>query len=196
MEGRNPRFEDSLTASQPCLCPDQVPAAAGAPDCEQTSIPQPPAAAQGLKDPVPFWPKRGLRSVPPPEWAQRLAEEAADQEDGYWDPLRLAASLRIRVEIKSLAAQKGGLEGYLRVGDPFVIVCDPAPGPEGTDALRLRVAHELAHTLFFDWRVSPPKETCGPFSSPDEEAFCNAFAASLLAHAPAAGSSQAALRNR
>jgi hypothetical protein len=43
---------------------------------------------------------------------------------------------------------------------------------------RFRIAHEIAHSFFYDRRTSPPLRTRPPSSS--EEGFCDAFAASLL----------------
>jgi Zn-dependent peptidase ImmA (M78 family) len=64
-------------------------------------------------------------------------------------------------------------------GSPFEIFCDTWVRDGDESRIAFRIAHELGHTLFYDWGQSPPKQLI-PTSSAEEQ-FCDQFAESFLA---------------
>jgi hypothetical protein len=62
----------------------------------------------------------------------------------------------------------------------FVIICDPWFPPGNEMRIPFRIAHELAHTLFYDWDERPPPMMGSAGSSRAAEAFCDEFAQALL----------------
>ncbi|HSO96898.1 MAG TPA: hypothetical protein VLV81_12760 [Acidimicrobiia bacterium] len=115
------------------------------------------------------------------EMAHRLAESVRRESPGRaCDPVALAAQLDIRVSFKALSAERGGLEAALvpDVDGPFEIICDPWVDPHNEQGLSFRIAHELAHTLFYDWSLTPPRRLVT--DSVKEEEFCDDFACRLL----------------
>jgi hypothetical protein len=100
-----------------------------------------------------------------------------------WDPFQLTAALGIRVRFEPLAAGDRGIQSMLlpeREGS-FTIVCDPwiAPYAGSEVVIRERLAHELAHTLFYDWRTAPPSLVNPSVVGNALEQFCDAFADAL-----------------
>lgn len=126
-----------------------------------------------------LWPTPALRTVPRLDLAARVAELVVAVNRGERDPLRLSYELGIRVTVRELSAVTGGLEAALvpDFGHTFEVICDPSSREDSTSPIRFRVAHEIAHTLFYDWTEEPPRRT-GPGGAA-EEAFCDAFAAAL-----------------
>ncbi len=127
-----------------------------------------------------FWPRTGRRAVPSVESAIKEAAGVV-LRSGQRDPERLAEALGIVVRFCTLRAELGGLEAAL-VPDfarPFEILCDPwtATG-EDHQQIKFRVAHELAHTFFYDWTAQPPRQLRSPSAA--EEAYCDAFAGALV----------------
>lgn len=128
-----------------------------------------------------FWPRPALQQVPTTEVAHRLAASVRQEAPGHaHDPIALAAELDIRVSFKTLNAEGGGLEAALvpDVHGPFEIVCDPWIDAGNDHRLSFRIAHELAHTLFYDWSLTPPQRLVA--DSVEEEQFCDDFARYLL----------------
>jgi len=151
-----------------------------------------------------LWPPEPLRRVPAS--GQATAQQAARLrhallgELGPADPIRdiaaLCSAAGCRLEEKELRGTGGGLQALLiPVGDRFEVVVDARPPARGHHAgarlqaevhrhrLRFRVAHELAHTLFFQ-RI--PKLRRRVPNSLDQERFCDEFAAELLVPSVAA----------
>jgi hypothetical protein len=128
------------------------------------------------------WPRPALRHVPAQGVAERLAQSVASQGPDSWDPLVLVERLQIPVRYQPLRAAEGGLEATIISNSThgFEIVCDEWLPDQTPDRLRFRVAHELAHTLFFDWANNPPRRVNG-WATAEEERFCDEFAEALLA---------------
>ena len=127
------------------------------------------------------WPRPALRCVPAQGVAERLAQSVASQGPDSWDPLVLVERLRIPVRYQPLRAAEGGLEAAIvsSLDHEFEIVCDEWLPDQDSDRLRFRVAHELAHTLFFNWSDNPPSRVSE--RTDEEERFCDEFAEALLA---------------
>jgi hypothetical protein len=102
------------------------------------------------------------------------------------DPDTIAMRLGWRVQERELSAAAGGLQAVLApmLRGGFTIVVDPRPTPAEVKSRRtpravrsIRIAHELGHALFYE-RGRPPTRAHAPL--PDEEHFCDVFAAALL----------------
>jgi hypothetical protein len=108
-----------------------------------------------------------------------LARGVVDREPGFADPEKLAEALGIPIRLVSLAAAQGGLEAVLLpdFDTRFVILCDPWVEGRDTQRVAFRIAHELAHTLFYDWDQRPPCRL--RVSTRAEEDFCDEFAGAL-----------------
>lgn len=105
---------------------------------------------------------------------------------GVLDPYRVCERFGWVVRLDRLDARTGGQQAALlpRWEGGFTLVVDPDLTPierhanaETADVLRLRVAHELAHTLFYS-ETAPPRRAIP--ASRAEEDFCDAFAWALL----------------
>jgi hypothetical protein len=96
--------------------------------------------------------------------------------------LILAEALDIPVRFERLGAADGGIEALLMPDREhrFVITCDPWVPLSNGKRIAFRVAHELAHTLFYDWTLLPPRMVRRAISTPALEAFCDQFAGSFL----------------
>jgi hypothetical protein len=117
-------------------------------------------------------------------------------DDGTIDMWRSMETFGWTVELRTLRAPDGGLQACLIPSEQggFVVWVDDRPSPsevaageeaeergQSSPLVRFRLAHELAHTLFYE-AGSPPTRRTQP--SPDEEAFCDDFAALLLVERP------------
>ncbi len=122
-----------------------------------------------------FWPRPSLHMAPSPQAAVRLAEIVAFYEPALTDPVIFAKKLGIKVRYRKIPSSRLGIEAWLtpRENGFDVIVDSNLEVPEA----KLRIAHEIAHTVFYDWRYSPPERTSR--GGPDEERFCDAFALAL-----------------
>lgn len=118
--------------------------------------------------------------VPSAAAARALARDIATRNADDADPFLLAAKLGIEVCFDTIDAEDGGTEALLvPYGDPpFEIICDPWVPPRRGDRIHFRVAHEVAHTMFYDWGATPPTRILRATRA--EERFCDAFARALL----------------
>ena len=155
---------------------------------------------RALKERPPVWPEVELTSVPPIGMGAALARElrATMRPDAGRISMReccLAAGIEFRQA--SLRPDQGGCEALLvplRSGQ-FRIVVDATPrnGWDETPTAvrttvarhrtRFRLAHELAHTLFYRKGEGPPARLLSSGSAA-EELFADEFARALLAPAP------------
>lgn len=137
------------------------------------------------RPPKAFWPRTGRSRVPRLEVAELEARTVVGKA-GHSDPSRLAHDLGIAVRFCTLEAAAGGLEAALipDFAQPFEILCDPwvPTGARWDQTTDRRIAHELAHTLFYDWGMTPPRHL--RLASREEEAFCDTFAETLIATEP------------
>jgi hypothetical protein len=136
-----------------------------------------------LPDGRKIWPRPGLRGVPPLETAEILGRTVGVQQPELSDPFLLAEALEVPIRFKKLGAERRGIEALIVPGgrSRFEIICDPWCPITDPSRQRFRVAHELAHTLFYDWAAAPPQKISA--GGRDEEDFCDQFAAALLAFA-------------
>jgi hypothetical protein len=109
---------------------------------------------------------------------------------GTLDPYRLCEHFGWQVRVEQLGARVGGQQAALlpRWGGGFTVLVDPdlTPAERSGNAdpvivARFRVAHELAHTLFYS-ETAPPRRAVA--LSPQEEGFCDAFAWALVSSSP------------
>lgn len=108
------------------------------------------------------------------------------------DVARVCKRLGVDVSIVSLGVPDGGAQGFLlpRADGGFRIEVDPEPrngwdavSPHLRDSLkrhreRFLIAHELAHTLFYEDGLSGPQRMA--FDSSRQEIFCDEMARALL----------------
>jgi hypothetical protein len=109
-----------------------------------------------------------------------------------FDVSRVCKRLGVDVSIVSLGVPEGGAQGFLlpRADGRFLIEVDPEPR-SGWDAVsphlrgslkrhreRFLIAHELAHTLFYEDSPSGPQRMA--FDSLRQEVFCDEMARALL----------------
>ncbi len=107
---------------------------------------------------------------------------------------RVAERLGCKVEDARLGGERGGIEAMLlpdRDSDLFTVRVDPTPHRGWSDVpadlrteiahrrRRFRVAHELAHTLFYDRRPGRAPERAAAVTEAEEQ-FCDEFARALL----------------
>jgi hypothetical protein len=154
---------------------------------------------------IPAWPEGPDHGVPNPEGA---ADYALQVRRGVLGGRRCLAPLRdlsplyragrFRVRERRLSAATGGDEGLLLPAPDgqFDLWVDPTPrgGWESVPAhlreslrrhrTRFRVAHEMAHSLFFERGHGTPRRR--QRNSVRQEQFCDAFASALLVPPPAA----------
>lgn len=145
------------------------------------------------------WPELCLGSVPGEDATVSLAARVRRAVFGARNPLTTPLDLDelcrlggFRVRERRLGGARGGLEGVLAParGDRFEIHVDPEP-PGGwsripaavrqslrRQRLRFRVAHEVAHSFFYDRDGDVPRRRLG--DSLRQEEFCDRFAAELL----------------
>lgn len=138
-----------------------------------------------------------LRHVPDEGEAIGLAERVrtalyGEQRDRVpFDPADACAKAGCRLEQRRLGGARRGLQALLVPRDDhFEVIVDPEPpggwsqvaaalrAPLATHRVRFRVAHELAHTLFFARDPSSLRRVAA--DSDEQEAFCDAFARALL----------------
>lgn len=129
-----------------------------------------------------------LVSVPCGDQASVLAElvrERLELGRGI-DLARVCSQLGWTIREERLGAAEGGQQAALlpRTSGGFTILIDPdltpaeAAAEKDIEAVeRIRLAHELAHTLFYS-ETTPPRR--GMETSPREEDFCDAFADAVL----------------
>ncbi len=105
---------------------------------------------------------------------------------GLLDPYGVCERFGWRIRVERLGARTGGQQAALlpRWAGGFTLLVDPDLTPaersanaETAEAMRFRVAHELAHTLFYS-ETAPPRRAIP--ASRAEEDFCDAFARALL----------------
>lgn len=138
------------------------------------------------------WPHRTLISVPPLRVAEDLASElrqvfvrGTDAEAGRCDLKTMCAVGGFSVHVATVDAPDRH-EALLIPKDRggFDIIVSPMTGdfskehPTVRHRLRFRIAHEIAHSFFYDRRHNPAKRTIA--GSPEEEEFCDRFASALL----------------
>jgi hypothetical protein len=133
-----------------------------------------------------FWPRPALWAVPTAKTAARLARQVAASQEAAWDPIVIVRALGIPVHLETLEAAEGNTEAMLLpdIDHRFVIICDPWVPPGDDERVRFRIAHELAHTLFYDWDHQYPRMTGSSGTSPSGELFCDQFAGALLSLIP------------
>lgn len=164
-------------------------------------IPQGLTQCKGLRP----WPDAPLSEIPGDEEAAKLAATVRERALGAADinaPLQDFGPFLgdgVRISRRRLAAAGGGDEAMLlaRPGG-FHILVDSEPrggwpdSGHSTDTerhrFRFRVAHELAHTVFYDRRWDTPRRRLG--NSELQEAFADAFARALLVPPAVAGTSE------
>lgn len=160
------------------------------PACDRTA---PAAATPGV------WPEFRLATIPGVEETTEIAARmrqlllgAADAMRPLRDIRELCRLGRFRMRERRLGGARGGLEAVLAPaeGDHFEIHVDPEPrgGWDRVPAparatlqrqrLRFRVAHEIAHSFFYERDGSVPRRRLAP--SAQQEEFCDRFAAELL----------------
>lgn len=146
-----------------------------------------------------------LNRVPPLGEVADVAREARRawglHQASRLDLDRICDRLGIEVSVLSMGAPGGGMQGLLipRRGGGFRIEVDPEPtngwesvAPPLYETLkrhrkRFLIAHELAHTLFFEDRYADrPRRVV--FDSPQQEIFCDELARALLVPRCAAAS--------
>jgi hypothetical protein len=137
---------------------------------------------------------RGLSAE---QHASLLSGSMTRAHDGTLDIWRSMESFGWKVELRQLRASEGGLQACLIPSEQggFVVWVDDRPSPSeaasgeaggkrgpNSPLVRFRLAHELAHTFFYEAGRPPTRRT-----PPDaaEEAFCDSFAALLLVEQPA-----------
>ena len=125
--------------------------------------------------------------------AARLADSVLAGGRGPANPERLLEMVGVRVRVARLQARSGGRQAELSMdGDRPAVIIDPDPTPTeeltrslvGARALesslfRSRLAHELGHVLLH-WRPASTKFQRRFEWTPQEEQFCDQFAAALL----------------
>ena len=144
------------------------------------------------------WPQITLRSIPSDDEARALAWLVRCSLLGHsatWEPLDEATLCTVggfRVREETLHAAEGRLEALLipSRGGSFTIVIDSEPHGGWADVRpalrhelsrhrrRFRLAHEVAHTFFYDRSGDRPTPTVD--RTEGEERFCDHFAAALL----------------
>jgi hypothetical protein len=163
-------------------------------------------AVPAQPDAPPFvWPSFAPLRVPSSSHATRLATDfriallpRSHGADPIRDFRRIARAGRFHISQETLSAADGQEEALLVPldGDRFAICVDPTP-PGGWSHVRpalrrdvrrhryrFRVAHEIAHTFFYDRTAGRPRRRLD--GSQDEELFCDEFARALLLPARAA----------
>jgi hypothetical protein len=150
---------------------------------------------QSWQGPSRQWPEITLRAVPPVGHAAALAMElrlAAGIGEAPLGPMETLCALGgVLVRETSLRGARGGLEATLvtrREGFEVTVDAEPRGGWGNVPAhlrdglrrhrLRFRVAHELAHTLFYDRSGNRPQRLVP--NSEEQELFCDEFARALL----------------
>jgi len=143
------------------------------------------------------WPHRTLASVPPSYVAEELALEVRRAVFECEDPSSVRCDLRMvcaaggfSVGVVTISG-KGKKHEALLVPKPdgrFQILVDPLtdrPMKERTrrHRMRFRIAHEIAHSFFYDRRHIPAQRDF--HGSQKEEIFCDEFASALLVPRPA-----------
>lgn len=152
-----------------------------------------PTGLTRRKDDSP-WPAAPFSAVPDIEGAATLAAAVRgralgeSRRDAPLDDFRSVTGETVRISTRRLTAASGGDEAMLLVRPGgFDILVDPEPkggwqDDRTTDTerhrFRFRVAHELAHTVFYDRRWETPRRRLG--DSERQEAFADAFARALL----------------
>jgi hypothetical protein len=143
------------------------------------TLPSTESRLSNYSRPPDYWPRTGRRAVPAPSRADaevaRLVSDA-----GHQDPRRFAAALGIAIRFCQLEAEEGGLEAALvpDLDRPFEILCDAWTPADDGSVVDLRIAHELGHTLFYDWDSQPPVHLTRDYHA--EEAFCDRFALAMI----------------
>jgi hypothetical protein len=145
---------------------------------------------------VPEWRTRRFFRLPSLEVAAQLATEVGTWAKGLCGhistPTAIASHLGWKVRRARLAADIGGQDALLIPSSrrEFTIVVDPCLSSheahllDGTDPalceaiIEFRIGHEIGHSFFYDDDLPPSRLL--PFSA-EEEAFCDAFAISLIA---------------
>jgi len=138
------------------------------------------------------WPHRTLFSVPPSHIAEDLAMEVRRSVFQNEDPETIRCDLRMicaaggfSPRVVTMAVNGKKHEAFLvpRPDGRFDIFVDPSTTTamtEGTQRhrARFRIAHEIAHSFFYDRRHQPAQRVLRV--SDVEEAFCDRFASALL----------------
>lgn len=144
------------------------------------------------------WPHRCLDRVPTRKGACRLAQTVRASTQPH-DPVGVLGDLRelcrvgrFRIVERELSGARGGVEAMLlpQAANRFRIWVDPTP-PGGWNRinptvrstlrrhrLRFRVAHEIAHSFFYQRDGGVPRRAVP--DSPEQEDFADAFARALL----------------
>jgi hypothetical protein len=105
----------------------------------------------------------------------------------------LLAMAGFKIRVGKLGGDRGGTEGLLIPRDDgcFTVSVDPMPQggwgstserlrrETGAHRTRFRIAHELAHSFFYDRSPTRPARATA-VGRPSEEAFCDEFARALL----------------
>jgi IrrE N-terminal-like domain len=145
------------------------------------------------------WPRIALSRVPAQRDAARIASAVraavlatGDETNPLPSFRRISRAGGFEISQTTLSAASGQQEALLipMDGNRFGICVDPTP-PGGwsrirpairselrTNRHRFRVAHEIAHTFFYDRTVARPRRLLA--GSPEEELFCDEFARALL----------------
>ncbi len=138
------------------------------------------------------WPDRTLISVPPLREAEDLASElrrafarGPDAEVARCDLKTMCAVGGFSVHVATISAPDRH-EALLipKSSEGFDVIVSPLAGdfpkdhPTVRHRLRFRIAHEIAHSFFYDRRHSPAKRMIA--GSAAEEEFCDRFASALL----------------
>lgn len=125
------------------------------------------------------WPTSGLLFVPHLDWVERFTDILVTTA-GTADAFVIAEQLSIPVRFCLLDGAAGGMVAALipDIEHPFTVLCERAQPSDRADCVRFRVAHELAHTMFYDWSLCPPRQVRRGCVM--EERFCDTFAAALL----------------
>jgi hypothetical protein len=152
----------------------------------------------GRHDGLVEWPRPGLRWVPERHGAVEIALEIRRQTLGLADEQPLvdldaaARAGNFRISLADLGSDRGGSEAMMfpdRCG-ALEIRVDPRPRGGWTDGneplrqqvahqrARFRVAHEMAHSLFYE-RTGHSARRHRHWSQAEED-FCDRFAAALL----------------
>jgi len=145
--------------------------------------------------PLDWWLSTRFSSIPPLSHAVELADRVSlaalgEPSESRAAPCNLRAICRSggfhpkRLDRRFAEYSHDALLVPQSDGD-FTILVDPIPKAENSlsDDLarhrnRFRIAHEIAHSFFFDRRTRPPARVVSP--SAEEELFCDEFASALL----------------
>lgn len=130
------------------------------------------------------------------EWVEKAVQDLLGKSNQYALPIQLEPIFKSRkierVEVQYLEkdelAKKG--IGELKIKDfGFVLTINRVKNnkfqegnkdPFANKRERFTIAHEIAHTFFYDVSANPPRRSLSPQNDNSDEALCNRLAAAIL----------------